>query len=141
MSRVEISHAETLELLVRSRELLKTEFRRPLRLEEAGRAACLSPFHYHRLFVRTFGETPHELVMRRRLEEAERLLVETDLLVTEICGAVGYGSLGTFSARFRERTGRSPSQYRLRARRYFPGWSRPPGVFIPTCFLRHWARL
>jgi AraC-like DNA-binding protein len=141
VSRLEIANPETLELLVRSRELLQVEFRRPLRLEEAGRAACLSPFHYHRLFVRTFGETPHELLTRRRLEEAQRLLVETDLAVTEICGAVGYGSLGTFSTRFRERTGRSPTEYRGRARRFFPGWARPPGVFIPTCFLRHWARL
>ncbi len=132
---------DTYDLLERSREFLAAAYQAPLTLEDAARHACMSPFHFHRLFSRAFGETPHAYLTRLRMERARQLLLGTDLPVTEICLEVGYSSLGTFSRRFHERFGRPPSDYRQRARRYFPGFRSLPARFVPTCFLRAWGTL
>ena len=123
----------TLVRLDDSRDYLAACLAEPVTLREAARQACLSPFHYHRLFVATFGETPHEFLTRRRVEQAKALLVSGDLTVTEVCLAVGYSSLGTFSSRFHQLVGCSPSVYRREARRFFRGYT-PPARFIPLCF-------
>jgi AraC-like DNA-binding protein len=103
-------------------------------LERAAREACLSPFHFQRLFARLFQETPNEFVTRRRMETAERLLAAGDLPVTDVCLQVGYSSLGTFSSRFAARTGQSPAHYRREARRWIApacGWR----IYrIPDCY-------
>jgi AraC-like DNA-binding protein len=122
-----------------SRDFLAHSFAAPVSLEDAARQACLSPFHYHRLFARTFGETPHAFLTRRRIEEARRLLIAGDLPVTEVCLAVGYASLGTFSIRFHHLVGSSPSAYRRAAHRFFRLSPLYPYRFIPTCFLLHHA--
>src|SRR5437764_514754 len=111
--------AETFARLQRSRDYLAERFASPISLEEAARQAYLSPFHYHRLFARTYGETPHEFLTRRRLDHARQLLIAGDLPVTEVCLATGYLSLGTFSSRFHEQVGCSPTEYRRSARRFF----------------------
>ncbi len=108
-------------------------------LSDTARRAGFSPFHFQRMFSRSFGESPHQFVSRRRIEEARRLLAQTDLPVTEVCLVVGYESLGTFSARFRARVGYSPSAYRRRVRRAFPVPEAAPYSFIPSCFLRHYG--
>jgi AraC-like DNA-binding protein len=95
--------------LDRSRDYLADRLAEPISLEEAGRQAYLSPFHYHRLFARTFGETPDAFLTRLRMERARRLLIGGDRPVTEVCLTVGYQSLGTFSARFHRAVGSSPS--------------------------------
>jgi len=125
---------DLLRRLVRSRDFLAAEFDQPLRLADAARQACLSPYHYHRLFARTFGETPHEFLTRLRIARAKRLLTRERLAVTEVCMAVGYESLGSFSSRFRAIVGASPSEYQ---RRLFAIPFRNPAGFIPNCFLLH----
>ncbi|MBI3682305.1 MAG: helix-turn-helix transcriptional regulator [Acidobacteria bacterium] len=127
---------ETFRRLCRSRDYVAADLGRPLRLEDAAGAACLSPFHYHRLFSRTFGETPHDFLTRVRLERARQLLAASDEPVTQVCLAVGYESLGSFSTRFRSAVGLSPQEYRRSLRRIFPVPAIPPHRFIPTCFLR-----
>jgi AraC-like DNA-binding protein len=125
--------------LCRSRDFLAQGIDQPLRLADAAREACLSPYHYHRLFARTFSETPHEFVTRLRIDRAKRLLARDRLPVTEVCMAVGYESLGSFSSRFRTLVGRSPSEFQREVRRIFP----VPGLavykMIPGCFLGFWG--
>ena len=123
--------------LCRSRDYLAAGLDRPLRLADAAREACLSPYHYHRLFTRTFGETPHEFLTRMRMDLARRLLVQDRLPVTEVCFAVGYESLGSFSSRFRRLVGYSPSEFQRGLRRIFPAPRLTPYRFIPNCFLLH----
>jgi AraC-like DNA-binding protein len=121
--------------LCRSRDWLASRIDEPLHLADAAREACLSPFHYHRLFAHTFGETPHEFVTKLRIDRAKRLLARDQLPVTEVCFAVGYESLGSFSTLFRTMVGYSPSAYRRAIRRIFPV---PHGAvyrFIPNCYL------
>jgi AraC-like DNA-binding protein len=83
-----------------------------LTLDDIARSACLSPFHFHRVFKAVFHETPHEYLRRRRLERAARLLRETESPVTEICLDSGFESPGSFSALFRARFGASPREFR-----------------------------
>jgi AraC-like DNA-binding protein len=125
--------------LCRSRDYLAAGLDQPLRLADAAREAYLSPYHYHRLFARTFDETPHEFVTRLRIDRAKRLLARDRLPVTEVCFEVGYESLGSFSSRFRRMVGQSPSEYQRAVSKLFP----IPGFvicqFVPGCFLRHWG--
>ncbi|SPE31150.1 Transcriptional regulator, AraC family (modular protein) [Candidatus Sulfopaludibacter sp. SbA3] len=126
---------ETFIRLYRSREFLASNFDQRPSLSQAAREACLSPFHYHRMFVRAFGETPHEFVTRRRIERAKQLLARDECPVTEVCLAVGYESLGSFSTLFRAEVGRSPLEYRRSLRRIFPAPHLAPYRFIPACYL------
>jgi len=96
----------------RARDYASAMFAEPVTLSEFARVACLSPNHLLRTFRQIFQETPHQFLITRRLEEAKRLLLRDDLSVTEVCLAVGFESLGSFSTLFRKRFGISPSEYR-----------------------------
>ncbi len=128
----------TFRRLIRARDYLAAEQATRVGLRDAAREACLSPFHFQRLFARTFGESPQEFVTRLRMERARRLLEDDRMSVTNVCLEIGYVSLGTFSARFAERMGQSPSQYRREARRWVTarnGWRL---YYLPSCFVNFW---
>jgi len=128
----------TFRRLCRARDLLAAGYNASIPLDRAAREACLSPYHFQRLFTRTFGETPHRFLTRRRMDEARRLLTAGDLPVTEVCLAVGYSSLGTFSSRFAAATGQSPSDFRRESRRWVApihGWH---VLYMPSCFIQFW---
>jgi AraC family transcriptional regulator len=120
-ARLEAARASTREelyrRLLRGRDLLLSSLHEPLRLREIAREACLSPFHFHRAFVRAFGVTPHQYFTRYRLERAAHLLAFSERSVTEICFDAGFESLGSFSSLFHRRFGVSPNAYRLAASR------------------------
>ncbi|HZC07440.1 MAG TPA: AraC family transcriptional regulator [Ktedonobacterales bacterium] len=84
----------------------------PLTLDELARVAVMSPTHFLRVFRQAFGQTPHQFLTERRIERAKDLLRATNRPVTEICHAVGFESLGSFSALFRRSVGVSPTSYR-----------------------------
>lgn len=129
---------DTFRRLSRSRDYLASVATSgKVRLDDAAAAAYLSPFHYHRLFARTFGCTPHEFVIERRIEEAKRMLACEHNPVTEVCLTVGYESLGSFSTWFRKNTGLSPAEYRRQARRVHPSTRIIPVNLVPQCFLFH----
>jgi AraC-like DNA-binding protein len=121
--------------LCRSRDYLAAGLDQPLRLADAAREACLSPFHYHRMFAQTFGETPHEFLTKLRIDRAKRLLARDQLPVTEVCLAADYESLGSFSSLFRTMVGYSPSVYRRTIRRIFPAPASAICRFVPNCYL------
>ncbi|MBX6354342.1 MAG: helix-turn-helix transcriptional regulator [Micromonosporaceae bacterium] len=105
---------EDLKHLRRARDLIDREYARPLDVPAMARAALMSPAHFSRQFRAAFGETPYSYLMTRRIERAKALLRRGDLSVTEVCVAVGATSLGSFSTRFTELVGESPSAYRAR---------------------------
>src|SRR5260370_36695868 len=94
-------HDDTYRRLCRSRDFLAACYQEPISLDLAAREACLSSFHFHRLFASAFGETPHDFLTRVRMDRAKRLLASGEMSVTEICMGVGYSSLGSFSCQFR----------------------------------------
>ncbi len=101
-----------LALLRRVRDRMDREYDQPLDVEALARDAHMSAGHFSRSFRQAYGETPYAYLMTRRIERAMALLRRGDLSVTEVCFAVGGSSLCTFSTRFSELVGVSPSVYR-----------------------------
>jgi transcriptional regulator GlxA family with amidase domain len=100
--------------LRRARDHIDRHFAEPLDLEALARTAGLSKFHFHRLFSAAYGRTPAAYLSERRVERAQDLLRSANLTVTEVCHAVGFTSLGSFSSRFREIVGESPREFQKR---------------------------
>ncbi|MDY7088120.1 MAG: helix-turn-helix transcriptional regulator [Actinomycetota bacterium] len=101
-----------LRLLRRVRDRIDRDYAQPLDVEALARGVNISAGHLSREFRATFGESPYSYLMTRRIERAMALLRRGDLSVTDVCFAVGCSSLGTFSTRFSELVGMSPSAYR-----------------------------
>jgi AraC-like DNA-binding protein len=119
---------DTLVHLRRARDHIDRNFAEPLDLETLGAVAGMSKYHFQRLFSATYGLSPAAHLSQRRVERAQDLLRATNLTVTEVCHAVGFSSLGSFSGRFRQLVGESPSEFQ---RRYAAdGAPRIPGCLI-----------
>ncbi|ONK11918.1 Methylphosphotriester-DNA--protein-cysteine S-methyltransferase [Streptomyces sp. MP131-18] len=116
---------EDLVRLRRARDMMDRDYARPLDVPALANVALMSPGHFSRSFRAAFGETPYSYLMTRRVERAKALLRRGDLSVTEVCVAVGCTSLGSFSSRFTELVGESPSAYRSRRHE--------AGAPIPAC--------
>lgn len=116
----------------RVRDRIDREFAQPLDVAALAAGIHVSGGHLSRRFREEFGESPYSYLMTRRIERAMSLLRSTDLPVTEICFAVGYGSLGTFSTRFSQLVGISPVAYRA-------GEPSPVGHHLP-CVARRITR-
>jgi len=125
-------HLRDLALLRRVRDRIDREYAQPLDVESLARGAHMSAGHLSRQFKLAYGESPHAYVMTRRIERAMALLRRGDHSVTEVCMAVGWGSLGSFSSRFTELVGMSPSSYRRQAARATAG--------MPSCVARQVTR-
>jgi len=105
-------HLRDLARLRRVRDRIDREYAQPLDVEALARGVNMSAGHLSREFKLAYGESPYGYLMTRRIERAMALLRRGDLSVTDVCFAVGYSSLGTFSTRFTELVGVPPSTYR-----------------------------
>jgi transcriptional regulator GlxA family with amidase domain len=110
---------EDLVLLRRARDRMDRDFAEPLDVPALAAGALMSPGHFSRLFREAYGETPYSHLMTRRIERAKELLRRGELSVTDVCVAVGCTSLGSFSSRFTELVGETPSDYRARSHEGF----------------------
>jgi len=120
--------------LRRARDLIDRDYAEPLDLDAMAREAGYSRFHFARAFATAYGETPRAYLTRRRIERAKTLLRTANLSVTEICFLVGFASLGSFSTRFHDLVGQSPTTYRDDA---VARTGVPP---IPGCMILMWTR-
>ncbi len=116
--------------LLRVRDVIDRHYAESLDVEALASVAMLSASHFSRRFTRLFGQPPHEYLYYRRIERAKWLLRTSDLPVTEICHAVGYSSLGTFTTTFVRLVGETPTAHRSR------GAIGP----IPGCVTRAWNK-
>jgi AraC-like DNA-binding protein len=114
--------------LRRARDQMDREYASPLDVEALARTAYMSAGHFSRSFRAAYGETPYSYLMTRRIERAMTLLRRGDLSVTDVCFEVGCSSLGTFSTRFTELVGETPSAYRARDH----SWTDA----LPACLVR-----
>ena len=99
--------------LRRARDLIDRNYARPLDVPAMAAGALMSPAHFSRQFKAAYGETPYNYLMTRRIERAMALL-RAGASVTDACMEVGCTSLGSFSSRFTEIVGMTPSAYRAR---------------------------
>ncbi|MCP9622659.1 helix-turn-helix transcriptional regulator [Nocardia otitidiscaviarum] len=114
--------------LRRARDLADRNYAEPLDLDSLAAAAGVSKYHFLRSFAATYGKTPAVYLAERRIERAQDLLRATNVTVTEACMLVGYTSLGSFSRKFTELVGMSPSDYQ--AKFAAEGTPRIPGCFV-----------
>lgn len=119
---------ELLRYLRRAHDHMDRQYQSDLDLDQVARVAGVSKFHFVRSFEATYGETPMRYLTRRRIERSQDLLRLANLTVTEICMLVGFASLGSFSARFTQLVGESPTAYRDR-------WAARGGAHVPGCYL------
>lgn len=110
--------------LRRARDRMDRDYAEPLDVPAMARTALMSPAHFSRKFRAVYGETPYAYLMTRRIERAKAFLRQ-GRSVTDTCMAVGCTSLGSFSARFSEIVGQTPSQYRARDHRHLEA--------VPSC--------
>ncbi|MDQ4504274.1 AraC family transcriptional regulator [Sinomonas sp. ASV322] len=119
--------------LLRVRDLIDRGYAEPLDTRVLARSAYVTEAHFIREFRKRFGETPHRYLVSRRMERAMQLLRDTEYPVTEVCLAVGFTSLGSFSTQFRRFVGESPTSYR----------DRPRGddlATLPSCVVQMFSR-
>lgn len=114
--------------LRRARDLIDRSSADELDLDVLAAEASVSKYHFVREFAAAFGETPIRYLTRRRIERAQDLIRSANLTITEVAMMVGFASLGSFSSRFRQLVGVSPSEYR-------DEWATSGGDHIPGCFL------
>ncbi|HEV2360095.1 MAG TPA: helix-turn-helix transcriptional regulator [Acidimicrobiales bacterium] len=105
---------DELRRLRKARDQMDREFAEPLDVPALARTALMSAAHFSRRFREVYSETPYSYLMTRRVERAMALLRRGDLTVTDVCFMVGWSSLGSFSARFTELVGETPSDYKSR---------------------------
>jgi AraC-like DNA-binding protein len=106
------TRAELYRRLIRGKEYLDDCIAERVRLDDAAREACLSAFHFHRLFRAAFGRTPHEYLQTRRLEHAARRLHSSEDPVELIAAESGFASVTSFTTLFRRRKGVPPGAWR-----------------------------
>jgi len=128
-------HPQTYRSLTQAREFMRHAYRHPVSLPDVAAIANLSPYHFLRVYKRTYGETPHSFLTRLRMEKAKTLLAKGSHNVTEACFEVGFSSLGSFSVLFADRVGLSPSEYRRYARSAISVPSTVRSLFVPSCFI------
>jgi AraC-like DNA-binding protein len=128
----EAQRLRDLALLRRVRDRIDRDYAQPLDVEALARGVHLSAGHLSRQFKQAYGESPYAYLMTRRIERAMALLRRGDLSVTEVCFAVGCQSLGTFSTRFTELVGMSPSAYKRATAQ--------SGAGLPSCVEKQVSR-
>jgi len=132
VATVDEQHLRDLALMRRVRDRIDREYAQPLDVEALARGVNMSAGHLSRQFRQAYGEPPYSYLMTRRIERAMALLRRGDLSVTDVCFAVGCSSLGTFSTRFTELVGVSPSAYRRDSARTTEG--------MPSCVAKQVTR-
>lgn len=118
-------------------DYIADNYQTPLRLADIAKSSHMSPYHFLRVFKATYGETPNELLMRLRVEQAKKMLITENYSVSEICEKVGYTSLGSFSALFLKQVGIAPTLYRRKLWALSHEAYRLPLQAIPACYARY----
>lgn len=121
--------------IVMAKLYMDSNFHEPIDLERISREACISRFHFHRLFTRIYRRTPHQYLTGKRVEQARQWLADKDLTITEICNNVGFESIGSFSVLFKKEIGFAPQYYRNMAWLKKQKAQQQPRTCIPHCFI------
>jgi len=127
--------ADVYKKIVAAKIFIDLHFQEPIDLERLSREACLSRYHFHRLFTRIYRRTPHQYLTQKRIEQARLWLAGDDHTITEICNHIGFESIGSFSVLFKKEIGHAPRDYRYLALRRKQEALQQPRSFIPHCFI------
>jgi AraC-like DNA-binding protein len=131
--------ADVYKKIVNAKVFIDENFREPIDLDLLSREACLSRYHFHRLFTRIYQITPHQYLTRKRIEQARQWLAGKDFTIMEICNDIGFESIGSFSSLFKKESGYAPLNYRHRAWDKELQAQEQPRSAIPHCFIENFA--
>jgi AraC-like DNA-binding protein len=119
--------------IVQAKLYIDENYAESIALVNISDEAYFSKFHFIRLFRKIYGKTPHQYVIKVRIESAMELL-RANTGVTETCFSVGFESVSSFSALFKKLVGISPSVYLQQQQQIKAHIAKAPLDFIPGCF-------
>jgi AraC-like DNA-binding protein len=119
--------------IVQAKRFIDNHYADSIDLDNIADEACFSKFHFFRLFKKAYAKTPHHYLTSVRIEHAKQLL-KTNLPVSDVCYAVGFDSLSSFTGLFKRLIGRTPSAYQLQQQKLKDDIATTPLKFIPDCF-------
>ena len=121
--------------IVQAKLFIDDHYSESIDLNNIADEAFFSRFHFIRLFKRTYNKTPHQYLIFIRMEKAKQLL-QTGRSIANVCYAVGYDSISSFTGLFKHNTGVTPSAYQLQQQKKKAALKKSPLAFIPDCFAR-----
>lgn len=107
-------------LITEALKFMDKNYSKNLQLEDIASFLNISPIYFHRLFTSVMGQTPHMYMLRKKLCNAQKLLVTTTLPLSEIAFRTGFGSQSYFGYVFKRELGITPTQFRHSAYRRYP---------------------
>lgn len=129
---------EVYQRIVAAKLFIDGHYGEPVGLGQIATEACLSRFHFHRLFTRIYKRTPHQYLTQKRMDAARRLLQRDDMTISEVCRQAGFESPGSFRSLFRRNTGCSPQHYRKLVFLKRKLVEEQPKSFVPHCFVEQY---
>lgn len=121
--------------IVKTKLFIDRNFAQAIDLDILSSEACVSKFHFIRIFKKTYTKTPHQYLFQKRMDKAKELLKAGRLSIYEVCLHVGFESRQTFTTKFRQHTGLTPAQYRQKELEKVIIGQTKPEKMIPFCFL------
>lgn len=121
--------------LISAKLFIDSHVNETIDLDQIAAHACMSPFHFHRLFSRVYRITPHQYLTRKRIQKAKELLQKGELAISAVCMEVGFESQTSFSALFKKMQGTPPALFRQLAHAKQQRAAEQPLTVIPACFL------
>jgi AraC-like DNA-binding protein len=134
-SRYQMMYAERCKRIVSAKIFIDRHYEQPIDLMQIAAEACISPYHFLRLFKKTYHCTPHRYLTRKRLGKAKLLLADQNLSIADICSMIGFESAGSFSLLFRKYNGLNPAAYREQVQRKIMLALDQPSSLVPHCFI------
>jgi|SRR5476651_885071 len=127
--------------VVQAKLYMDNHYHEAIDLHAISDQAYFSRYHFIRLFSKIYGKTPHQYLTGVRIDQA-KLLLQTDLPVQQVCFAVGFDSVGSFTSLFKRQVGANPAQYRTAQLLRHAEMAKVPLKFIPNCFAESngWAQ-
>jgi len=119
--------------LVQAKLFIDKNYHEAIDLNDIADEACFSKYHFIRQFKNIYGKTPHQYLIKVRVENA-RLLLKKGIAVADVCYAVGFDSVSSFSALFKKVTSCSPANYQQTQLKRQAAMQQSPLKFIPGCF-------
>ncbi len=119
--------------IVQAKLFIDGHYHQNIDLDNIAGEAYFSKFHFIRVFKTTYGKTPHQYLISVRVANA-RLLLQKGVTVNQVCYAVGFDSISSFSALFKRLSGLAPSVYQQRELKRQAEMLSAPQKFIPNCF-------
>lgn len=140
MTKPEYPKVYLYQRIVQAKVFIDKNYAQAIDVSNISDEAYFSMFHFIRLFKKAYGKTPHQYLTLVRIEKAKDLL-RSNYAVSEVCFAVGFESLSSFSGLFKKIVGITPSSFLEQHRELKAAMKKTPLKFVPACFISNhgWA--